>query len=48
VDYIYITRESWSGDHRYPRIPNFEWGNESNETCHFMAIKNLQILVFPS
>jgi hypothetical protein len=47
------TRESWSGDHRYPCIPNFEWGNERNETCcdlsynliHFMAIKNLQILV---
>jgi hypothetical protein len=45
------TRESWSGDHRYPRIPNFEWGNERNETwfilqlIHFMAIKNLQILV---
>jgi hypothetical protein len=27
------TRESWSGDHKYPRIPNFEWGNERNETC---------------
>ena len=27
------TRESWSGDHRCPRIPNFEWGNERNETC---------------
>ena len=48
------TRESWSGDHRYPHIPNFEWGNERNKTCcdlsynfniHFMAIKNLQILV---
>jgi hypothetical protein len=47
------TRENWSGDHRYLRIPNFEWGNERNETCcdlslqliHFMAIKNLQILV---
>ena len=26
------TRESWSGDHRYPHIPNFEWGNERNET----------------
>jgi hypothetical protein len=26
------TRESWSGDHRYPSIPNFEWGNERNET----------------
>jgi hypothetical protein len=21
-----LTRESWSGDHRYPRIPNFERG----------------------
>ena len=48
VDYIYITRESWSGDHRYPRIPNFEWGNGRNETCHFMAFKNLQILVIDS
>jgi hypothetical protein len=27
------TRESWSGDHRNPRIPNFEWDNERNETC---------------
>jgi hypothetical protein len=26
------TRESWSGDHRYPHIPNVEWGNERNET----------------
>ena len=27
------TRESWSGDQRYPRIPNFDLGNERNETC---------------
>ena len=28
-----IARQSWSGDHTYPRIPNFAWGNERNETC---------------
>jgi hypothetical protein len=30
--FLLQTRESWSGDHRYPRIPNFEWGNERNES----------------
>jgi hypothetical protein len=30
---IISTKESWSDDHRYPGIPNFEWGNERNETC---------------
>ena len=29
----YWTSESWSGDHRYTHIPNFEWDNERNETC---------------
>jgi hypothetical protein len=28
-----LTGESLSGYHRYPRIPNIEWGNGRNETC---------------